>query len=220
MSDPCGRLHELLRLLPLQTFRFGQDGFPSDGLYVLFEEGERGHGTDRIVRIGTHRGDGRLPLRLEEHFLKENKDRSIFRKNIGRALLARDGDEFLGQWEIDLTSSKAKKRYGHTNDRERLECVERRVTEYIRRSFRFVVFPAPTVDERRLWESRLISTVSLCQECGPSERWLGLHSPKVKIRESGLWLEQQLYREPLSDPEMRRLSEIVQLQLGRHDAVG
>jgi len=87
-----------------QLFRFGQDGFPSDGLYVLFEEGERGHGTDRIVRIGTHRGDGRLPLRLEEHFLKENKDRSIFRKNIGRALLARDGDEFLGQWEIDLTS--------------------------------------------------------------------------------------------------------------------
>lgn len=220
MSDLCGRLHELMRLLPLQTFRFGQDGFPSDGLYVLFEEGERGHGTDRIVRIGTHRGDGRLPLRLEEHFLKENKDRSIFRKNIGRALLSRDGDPFLAQWELDLTSSNAKRRYGHTIDREKLEHVERKVTEYIRHEFRFVVFPALTIEERKLWESRLISTVSLCHDCGPSGHWLGLHSPKPKIRDSGLWLEQQLYREPLSDPEMGRLCEIVQLHLARHDAVG
>ena len=39
---------------------------------------------DRIVRIGTHTGENQLRSRLMQHFVKENKNRSIFRKNIGR----------------------------------------------------------------------------------------------------------------------------------------
>jgi hypothetical protein len=35
---------------------------------------------------------------LKEHFVNENKDRSIFRKNIGRALLNKDNDYFIEQW--------------------------------------------------------------------------------------------------------------------------
>jgi len=35
-----------------------------------------------------------MPSRLLQHFVMENKDRSIFRKNIGRALLARAGDPY------------------------------------------------------------------------------------------------------------------------------
>jgi hypothetical protein len=49
----------------------------------MFEAGESGHGTDRIVYVGTHTGPGNLPARLAEHFVRENKDRSIFRGNIG-----------------------------------------------------------------------------------------------------------------------------------------
>ena len=56
---------------------------------VLFETGELAHGADRIVWVGTHTGSNEMPSRLKQHFLKENKDRSIFRKNIGRALLNR-----------------------------------------------------------------------------------------------------------------------------------
>ena len=53
---------------------------------------------DRIVRIGTHRGDNNLYNRLKEHFINENKDRSIFRKNIGRALLNKNQDSYLEIW--------------------------------------------------------------------------------------------------------------------------
>lgn len=73
---------------------------PTDGIYVLFESGEESHGGDRIVRIGTHTGVGQLRSRLQQHFVKENKDRSVFRKNIGRCLLNRDSDPFLPEWEI------------------------------------------------------------------------------------------------------------------------
>ena len=80
--------------------------------------------TDRVVRVGTHTGANQLPSRLAQHFLKPNKDRSIFRKNIGRALLNRAHDPFLEQWEIDLTPSGAKQRYWDVIDFARLKVVE------------------------------------------------------------------------------------------------
>jgi hypothetical protein len=85
MSDLCYELHQLCSLLPRLRFPFEEKDIPCNGVYILFEEGEEAHGMDRIVRIGSHTGQNKLLSRLREHFINENKDRSIFRKNIGRA---------------------------------------------------------------------------------------------------------------------------------------
>ena len=50
-----------------------------NGLYVLFEEGEKYTDFDRIVRIGSHDGDDRLVKRLKDHFLSSKQRNSIFR---------------------------------------------------------------------------------------------------------------------------------------------
>jgi len=207
MSTLCQQLHDLCATLEVYRFPFDARSLPHNGLYLLFEEGEPGHGAQRIVRIGTHTGANQLPSRLTQHFLLENKDRSIFRKNIGRALLARDGDPFLAQWEIDLTSSTAKARYGALIDRDKLRETEQRVSEHMRRALRFVVVPVERKEDRLRLESRLISTVSLCHDCGPSPAWLGQWSPKREIRESGLWLVQHLYEEPASERDLAVLEE-------------
>ena len=80
-----------------------------------------------------------------------------------------------------------------------------RVTEYIRRNFRFVAFRVDGKPRRLCWESKIISTVSRCDECRPSQNWLGLHSPKAKIRASGLWLVNELYKQPLSESDYEAL---------------
>jgi len=209
MSEICAKLHQLFNTLHLHHFPFDVNAIPRNGIYVLFETGEMAHGVNRIVRVGTHTGKNQLRSRLQQHFIRENKDRSIFRKNIGRALLARDHDPFLELWEIDLTTSAAKREYAARMDFEKRSQVERQVTAYIQANFRFVVFPVDDKDERLTWESRIISNVSLCQECGPSNAWLGLHSPKEKIRQSGLWLVNELYKQPLSDDEFKRLEASV-----------
>jgi hypothetical protein len=198
MSYICQSVHQLFAGLPQLRSPFDKAQIPMNGIYVLYEHGEVAHGVDRIVRIGTHTGANQLPSRLEQHFLKENKDRSIFRKNIGRALLNRGNDTFLSQWELDLTSSAAKKTHDSVIDLRKLAETEKRVSEYMQRNFRFVVFRIDNKAQRLEWESKMISTVSLCDECRPSPAWLGLYSPKEKIRESGLWLVNELYKQPLS----------------------
>src|SRR5437867_1174243 len=124
IMSTCEALHEWVNSLPALRFPFNDSAIPMNGIYVLFERGEVAHGTNRIVRVGTHSGINQLRSRLRQHFLVENKDRSIFRKNIGRALLNRDHDPFLPTWELDRTSRLARAK--HVIDFERQNRSEER----------------------------------------------------------------------------------------------
>jgi len=191
-------------------FPFDENLIPENGIYIMFGQNEKGHGSNRIVRVGTHTGQGQLRSRLKQHFLIENKDRSIFRKNIGRCILSKSKDSFFSQWELDLTSGTARRRYSGKVDFGKLRRVEKLVSRYIQRNFSFVVLPVKEKELRLHLESRIISTVSWCQECLPSDHWLGKFSPKNKIRESGLWLVNELYKEPLSQEDMKHIQKIIQ----------
>jgi hypothetical protein len=199
----CEALHEWANSLPALRFPFADATIPLNGIYVLFEYGEVAHGTNRIVRVGTHTGTGQLRSRLRQHFLVENKDRSIFRKNIGRALLNRDHDPFLPIWELDRTSRLAREK--HIIDLDHQRAIEENVSQYIQKHFSFVVFRVDEKTKRLELESKMISTVSLCDECRPSPQWLGLFSPKDKIRTNGLWLVNELYKKPISSTDLEAL---------------
>ncbi|MEL4304356.1 hypothetical protein [Methanococcoides sp. LMO-2] len=211
MSDKCRLLHQYFNGMEKLSFPFANKDIPQNGIYILFEKGEHAHDTDRIVRVGTHTGENQLRSRLRQHFLKENKDRSIFRKNIGRALLNKKDDPFLEHWELDLTTRKAKEKYNFSIDHDKQKEIENEVTKYIQNNFSFVVFPVVEKDKRLEIEQKLISTISLCSECAPSEDWFGHYSPKKKIRESGMWLVNGLYKEPMSEKDMEWLMELLKI---------
>ena len=79
-------LHKIFNSQIRYSFPFKQreKEILQNGIYIIFERGEHFMNFDRIVRVGTHNGDNQLRSRLNQHFVKENKNRSIFRKNIGR----------------------------------------------------------------------------------------------------------------------------------------
>ena len=185
MSDACRFIHDLAGNFDRYKFPFEPKRIPESGIYLLFEAGETAHGTDRIVQVGTHSAKRRLRSRLREHD-SPNKDRSILRKNIGLALLCESNDPFLEKWKLDLTSREARRKHGPLVDFKRQRVIEEVVTDRIRRTFSFVAFPVEDKDARFELKSRIISTLSLCDGCRPSEQWLGRCSPKSKIRESGL----------------------------------
>jgi len=210
MSNTCNQLHNLLNSLPKHKFPFNIKEIPLNGIYILFEKNELAHNTNRIVRIGTHTGNNQLRSRLNQHFVNENKDRSIFRKNIGRALLNKNNDSFLKFWELDLTT-KNSRILNSSIDFNKQKQVEKEVTKYIQEKFSFAVFEIKNKEERLKLESKLISTISQCNECKPSLNWLGLFSPKEKIKNSGLWLVNELNKEPLSEKELFNISTLLQV---------
>jgi hypothetical protein len=209
MNNHCHILHQWLNALNRYSFPFDESQLPFNGIYFLFEKGESAHNGDRITRIGSHTGANQLRSRLYQHFLKENKDRSIFRKNIGRTLLNKNRDPFLEKWELDLTSAQAKHIWSSRIDFNKQQIIEKLVSGLIERDFSFAVIQVDD-DNRRLYlEKRLIATVSLCKECFPSENWFGKYSTKEKIRLSGLWQEQHLSKEPLSEKEINDLGYLI-----------
>jgi len=212
MSKNCNMIHQWFNGTKNFKFPFDKQEIPENGIYILFERNEFAHSTNRIVRIGTHTGQNQLRSRLFQHFLKENKDRSIFRKNIGRALLNKDKNDFLEKWELDLTTRNAKNLHSDSVDFEKQKEIEKKVTKQIQNNFSFVVFQIDEKDKRLEFEAKIISTVSLCEECKPSENWLGNFSPKEKIRKSGLWLVNELWKIPLSDEDIIGLKQLLNIE--------
>lgn len=209
MGQICDQLHQLFHQRPIYSFPFNIDDIPLNGVYLFIENGEIAHEKNRIVQIGAHTGKNQLPSRLMEHFTHENKDRSIFRKNIGRAILNRERDPFLVAWELDLTPQAASENYQYLIDFKKKKQIEKLVTHTIQQNFRFVVFQVEDKNERMKWKNKIISTVSLCSECGPSKEWLGNYSPVEKIRESGLWNVQGLYKDEMTEREYEILEELI-----------
>ena len=224
MADLCEWLHDQLERLPAIQYPFDLNRLPENGIYFLYEKGETwglGGERPRIVRIGTHR-EGNFRSRIAEHFLLNERkmdfdatrspphDRSIFRKNIGRALLNRSHSPYLAVWNIDFTIKENLKRYEALRDISEERRIESEVTRILRETFffRFVMLEgqAERMGSAGL-EARLIGTVARCGACRPSPGWLGLHSPVEKIRQSGLWLVQHLAAEPLREGDQSRLVE-------------
>jgi len=226
MTEKCKWLHETLEDLPLIGYPFKLDSLPLNGIYFFYEEGELwGHGGQRlkIVRIGTHRGNN-FRNRISEHLLINEKkmdfdkdkpkpsDRSIFRKNIGRALLNKNKDPYLKIWEIDFLPKKKRTKYGHLRDIEKEKSIERQITEILREKFFFRFIIIENEDERigsKGLESKLIGTVSKCMKCKPSKNWLGNYSPKKQIRTSGLWLTQYLNAEGITDEDTVVIEKLI-----------
>jgi len=209
MSEPCKWLHKQLEQLPLIKFPFIVERLPRNGIYFFYETGELGghnRNTFRIVRIGTHK-KGNFRSRIMEHYLfnevkmnfdkdrSKPSDRSIFRKNIGRALLHKDNDEYLQIWDIDFTIRRNRESFGCQRDIDKEKRIESVITEIIRERFFFRYIVMESQMERmgsRGLESSLIGTVASCKVCKPSANWLGNYSPKQQLMDSGLWLVQHL----------------------------
>ena len=203
-TDMCGWLHKELFRLPEIKDPFDLERLPSTGIYFFYENGEIGKGHDdspRIVRIGTAKA-GNFKNRIASHFLLDIEkmkftvdqpkpaDFSIFRKNIGRALLNRDKCEYQTLWDVDFILRKNREQYKECRDvRKEIE-IEQQVTDLFRNtlSFRYLVLS----EQPFRMEAKLISTVSQCRLCSPSTDWLGNYSTKPNIQASGLWQEQHL----------------------------
>ena len=211
MTDPAADLDRLYALLSRLERTIGgprtladchgRMAWPLRGVYFFFEPGEtRTDGSPRLTRVGTHAlttmSQSSLWGRLAQHRGRVggphagggNHRGSIFRRHVGAALLARDGDH----------SATAAQTWGKGSSAPR-EVVaaeqphEVQVSAYLR-SLPFLwlaVDDPPGRDSHRgLIERGAIGLLSLRvnpRVDPPSPGWLGHHALAQQIRTSGLW---------------------------------
>ncbi len=207
MKNSVLELHQLFNEQKRFSFPFDKfiNEIPLNGIYIIFERGEKYKDFERIVRVGTHTGNNQLRSRLNQHFVKENKNRSIFRKNIGRCFLNKESNDYLNLWELDTTSRVDKEKNLKLLDLSFEKEIEKKISYYIQTNLSFCVFQIVTKEERLFWESKIVSTLAKAVDIRPSAKWLGNYSTKDKIKASGLWQVNELYNESLTEMEFNQL---------------
>ena len=206
--NTCEIIHNKINKLKRYNYPFNVEDIPKNGVYVIFENKETAHNGNRIVHIGTHNGQDELARRICEIFELENKNRSILRKNIGRCILNKENNPYLEIWDKDTTSAKSRRELGDVINMYIEKEIESKVTEYILNNFSFAIIKEDNSDLRKIIKQELISEISRCTECKGSSDWIGNYSTKPKIRESGLWNEQGLYKENKSNYILNILKNI------------
>jgi hypothetical protein len=211
MKSLTSRLHILFNEQKRFSFPFKQqiNEIPANGIYIIFENGEKFGDIDRIVRVGTHTGEKQLRSRLNQHFIKENKNRSIFRKNVGRCILNKNNSPYLPLWELDTTSKADKEKNLRLLDLEFEKEFEKKISDYIQTNLSFSVFQVDTKEQRLFWESKIISTLAKSGELKPSKNWLGNYSTKEKIKLVGLWQVNELFNSSLTEQEFDELKKLI-----------
>ena len=198
-------LHRLFERLPRYDWR-DIDAIPfDDGIIIVYERSETYRGYARVVFVGTHAAPGRLKQRLMDHFERENRNASVFRRNIGKALLNRAKDPYLDIWSLDTSRVPNKDR----EDPRTAARVEMDVSAYMRVSLSFSVVPVASVESRQRLKAAIIATLHQAKDFAPSNSWLGHYCPEPEIRGSGLWQVRGLDSDPLTANESLQLARIV-----------
>jgi len=157
-----------------------------NGIYLVFEEGEKYGALDRIVRVGSHPGQNRFYNRLKDHFLEKQR-KSIIRKHIGRCFLNMVKDPYITIWNL-TNKDVAKGTIGfHKVDHSKEAEIESRVTNYFNNFSLSVIHGLDNEVRRMSLESKLIATLNRSSYQFISSNWLGKNHPDPRISSSGLW---------------------------------
>lgn len=191
-------IYSLFSRLPRFDLTVTRYQLPANDVYIFFEAGETIETADGIVdlivRVGTHRADGRFPGRIPNH-ARGNRRGSVFRRHVGGALLSRTtpNDPLLIPWLDPAVRN--------------VPDVEQFVSRTMRDRLSFVAIRVDDASERLLLERRLIALLAQHPLGAPSSSWLGHHAVNPLIGQPGLWNTQGVSATPLESSNSSRHPE-------------
>lgn len=177
-------------------FTSRNDITPQAGIYIVFDKKDvtNAYSKGRVVRIGES-------VNIHERIYKHcsNKNLSRFRRMLGTAVLVDAQKRYLSLWNDEETSESD------------FPEIRKQVDEYMEEHFLFLgipVFDREDKTRRKNLEARLISTFSWWwfynkQPASTSGNLL------ENIPQSGLWLSQSVFQEPVSKDDIKILESAI-----------
>lgn len=185
----------------------GRMEWPNRGVYFFFESGENrsNSGTGpRVVRVGTHaitkKSRTSLWSRLSQHRGVQrtgggNHRGSIFRLIVGTSIKRRDGQDQPTSWGVAGDPSDAARRLGivRTELLDGEQSLEQTVSHHIGNMpflwLDVADLPDPNSLRRKIERNSiaLLSNYDRHRMDPPSSSWLGNHSDRARVHQSGLW---------------------------------
>lgn len=180
-------LHRICKNLKQYTYMSIEDIPFNNGIYIMVDKNECFKGYNRIVRVGTHKGNGRLKGRLKQHFLTEDKNGSILRKFIGSAMLNQYNDKYVKEWNINIRDKKEYTTHKFYFNREKEYIIEKAISNYLRENIYFYCIEEINDYKRLEIKNNMIRCLYQDNEFKSSNKWLGKFSPMLHISAYGLW---------------------------------
>lgn len=198
------KLTAIFNNMTKHRFPYNEMEIKKNGIYIMFENGERHNEFDRVVRIGSHTGVNRLLERIDEHYIGNDHRDSIFRKHLGRCFLTLyKKTDYIKTWDLKIKKREDKVKHIDKIDWNIEQIIEDKITSYIKDNFSFIVIPNLTDETKRLrLEAGLIAIFAQFDNKQISETWIGRCHPDVKILKSGLWNIHDINNKPLNDEEI------------------
>ncbi len=194
-------VHEIVRPLTIHSWPFVTAAIPSNGVYLIYEEGEFFEGAPRIVRVGSHPTQRGLPRRLRTH-RSGSKNSSVFRKHLGSALMRKQRypDEHITLWMRSKTRG-----WPH---------IEQAITAVLQQCFTFSCVHIEGAAERMQSERHLIASLTSLEDTPASQQWLGRLAWRPVIPACGMWNSQYVRDARVLDQHgLSRLEQLVEESL-------
>ncbi|SHF17529.1 DUF6884 domain-containing protein [Clostridium fallax] len=201
-EDHCYLLHKIFNSMKKYSFSNVDKIKVKNGIYVILDKYQYYCGMNRIVKVGTHINQGRLKNRLLDYASNKNKSSSIFRKNIGRAMLNAYNDPYISIWNIDFNIDKNKKQYSNLRDKKKEREIENYIDDYMKKYLQIVCFEVINKPLRLRLEEGIISTLNKEKSFKDSINWYGKYRAIPKMNSNELWIAKELIGEPLSYEEV------------------
>lgn len=183
-------IHRAVWTLPRYNYLMIDEIPFKEGVYFIIDENEAYAGYPRIVRVGTHKGDGRLKKRLRQHFMTEDKNGSILRKYVGSALLGQTKDDYLEIWGYNSRNPKVYKAWQKKINVNKERAVEVKVSRYLRECTSFCCIEIEGYSERLKFKEKILRSLYEDESFGATDTWLGRFNPMLHIGTYGLWNEE------------------------------
>lgn len=195
------RLHKLFNSMPRYNAESLEYVSVSNGIYILFQQGEKYGLIDRIVGVGIDYQGETLKTQLQKELIAGDKNFSPLRFQLGESMLNHCKSLYLAKWE--------NKGYNNKFDKNRSEekIMEEKISSFIKNEISFIYFAVDNKEKKIQLRNKIINTLYHDKFFIDLNKNPGYYCTSENIRKSEIWNIERVTKEFLCEEDFNFIED-------------